>query len=180
MTSVEQMAQFVILWDAMQQVQLTDRADELSWRWSSNDAYISKSAYLAQLKGTHYSFDAQSIWRAHAEGKHRFFGWLLVQSKILTADKLEARHWPCDPICALCDQEHETAAHLWLHCPFGKQVWLLVSNWTAGSVAVPDDPSDDVQTWWDRSLSSLKQVQKRTVAALILYTTWNLWKERNR
>jgi hypothetical protein len=29
-----------------------------------------------------------TIWKDHAEGKHKFFAWLLVQRKILTADKL--------------------------------------------------------------------------------------------
>jgi hypothetical protein len=29
-----------------------------------------------------------AIWKAQAEGKHRFFAWLLLQEKILTEDKL--------------------------------------------------------------------------------------------
>jgi hypothetical protein len=48
------------------------------------------------------------------EGKHRVFAWLLVQNKLLTADKLLARNWPCNPICPLCDQVEETAAHICL------------------------------------------------------------------
>jgi hypothetical protein len=32
------------------------------------------------------------------DGKHRFFTWLLVQSKILTADKLQIWNWSCDPV----------------------------------------------------------------------------------
>ena len=78
-------------------------------------SYTTKLAYLAQLKGTYCSFDAGAVWHAHAEGKQRFFAWLLVQSKILTADKLVVRNWPCDTNCALCDQVFETAAHLCLH-----------------------------------------------------------------
>ena len=161
-------------------MEFVDRPDEITWRWTSNGAYTSKSAYLAQLQGAYCTFDAQSIWRAYAEGKHKFFAWLLVQTKILTADKLEARNWPCEQNCVLCDQERETAAHLCLHCPFAKQVWLLVSNWTAGSVTMPEDPSENVEEWWRRSLSSLSQSQRRSVAAVLMYTTWNLWKERNR
>jgi len=40
---------------------------------------------------TFCNFDAQAIWRAHAEGKHRFFAWLLVKEKILTADKAASK-----------------------------------------------------------------------------------------
>ena len=59
MNSVEQMTQFVILWDAVQQVEFVDRPDEITWRWTSNGAYTSKSAYLAQLQGAYCTFDAQ-------------------------------------------------------------------------------------------------------------------------
>ena len=38
MDSVELMSQFVVLWDAVQQVQLTDRPDEIVWRWTANGA----------------------------------------------------------------------------------------------------------------------------------------------
>ena len=111
---------------------------------------------------------------------HRQCSCLIIQKKKKRIDKLEARYWPCEQICVLCDQERETAAHLCLHCPFAKQVWLLVSNWTAGSVTMPEDPSENVEEWWRRSLFPLPQSQKCSVAALLMYTTWNLWKERNR
>jgi hypothetical protein len=88
-----------------------------------------KSAYNIQLLGTQRIFDGRSVWRAHAEGKHKFFAWLFVQGKILTADNLVRRNWPCNPICSLCDQELETAAHLCLTCSFAKEVWFLVANW---------------------------------------------------
>ena len=85
--------------------------------------YSVKSAYNLQFQGSYSTFRSDTIWQAEAEGKHKFFAWLLVQCKILTADKLLARQWPCNPICSLCNIEQETAAHLILHCPFAQQVW---------------------------------------------------------
>ncbi|KAG2614275.1 hypothetical protein PVAP13_4KG379203 [Panicum virgatum] len=61
------------------------------------------------------------------------------------------------PFCALCDQEPETGAHL-----------------------LPADQDEGLEDWWTRSLEMLPLVQKRSVAAIQLYTTWNIWKERNR
>lgn len=79
-----------------------------------------------------------AIWKSKTEGKHRFFAWLLVQRKILTADKLIARNWPCQPVCSLCDQELESADHLCLHCVFAQKVWLLMAHVTNnGLVHVP-------------------------------------------
>jgi hypothetical protein len=61
----------------------------------------------------------------------------MVQHKILTADKLLARNWPCDPICQLCDQELESAEHLCLQCVYAQEVWLLVTQWTDDLVCIP-------------------------------------------
>jgi len=41
-----------------------------------------------------------------------------------------ARQWQCNPVCVLCNQEQETAAHLILHCPFARLVWERVEAWT--------------------------------------------------
>jgi hypothetical protein len=38
------------------------------------------------------TFNQRSLWRAATEGKHRLFGWLLVQNRILTADRLTERN----------------------------------------------------------------------------------------
>jgi len=56
MNTVQEMVEFVTLWDLVQQVTLTDQADQLLWRWTANSAYSSKSAYLAQFNGTYSTF----------------------------------------------------------------------------------------------------------------------------
>ena len=123
------MAEFVKLWDLVQSQQLNDQEDQITWRWTADGNYSTKSEYLAQFRGSYTAILANSIWKAHAEGKLKFFAWPLVQAKILTADKLALRHWPCNPICSLYDQEAETTVHLCIHCPFAKEVWVLVKNW---------------------------------------------------
>ena len=179
MNTVEEMAEFVTLWDLVQQVVLTDRSDEISWRWTADGAYSSKSAYLAQFIGSFSTFQGCGVWKAHAEGKHKFFAWLLVQNKILTAEKLAKRNWPCDPVCRLCDQEQETAMHLCLDYVYVRQVWTLMKDWSAGLVQVPE-PGLAIEDWWKASLSHLPKDERKIAAALLMYTTWNIWKERNR
>jgi hypothetical protein len=90
--------------------------DSITWRRTTDGTYLAKSAYNAQYRGSYNTFRGDNIWKAETEGKYKFFDWLLVQSKILTADKLLARRWPCNPICSLCNQESETAAHLISKC----------------------------------------------------------------
>jgi hypothetical protein len=103
METVHQMAEFVKLWDLVLVQQLNDQDDQILWRWTADGTYTIKSAYLAQFSRSYSDIMANSIWKAHAKGKLKFFAWLLVQANILTADKLELRHWPCNPICSLCD-----------------------------------------------------------------------------
>ena len=100
MQTVTEMAEFVKLWDAVHEVQLCDQPDQITWKWTTHGEYTAKYAYDAQF--------VESIWKADSEGKHKFFAWLLVQSKILTTDKLMSKHWPCNPVCSLCNNDQET------------------------------------------------------------------------
>ena len=61
------------------------------WKFTADGQYTAKSAYEVQFRGSFCSFRPQCIWSAYAEPKHRFFTWLLVQERILTADKLQDR-----------------------------------------------------------------------------------------
>jgi len=178
MQTVEQMADFVALWDSVQELQLSNNPDTIAWRWTADGVYTAKSAYKAQFLGSYSPFRGDYIWQAEAEGKHRFFAWLLVQSKILTADQLQARQWPCNPTRSLCNQEQETASHLLLHCPFARQVWDKMVEWTQNLVAQPN-PGLQVMDWWEKELVQLPKKTRQIKAALLIYTAWNIWKERN-
>ena len=141
--------------------------------------YTAKSAYNTQFFGSYSQFKGKYIWKAEVEGKHKFFAWLLVQSKILTADNLVARQWPCNTVCSLCGQEQETASHLILHCNFAQQVWSEVESWTHHLVHKPNSGLL-ILDWWEKELVQLSRKARRTKAAVMIYTAWNIWKERNR
>jgi hypothetical protein len=80
-----------------------------------------------------------------------------------------ARNWPCSPTCALCDQAPETAKHLVLYCSFAREVWHRISLWS-GSAA---------RYRWNTSLAGLPKELRRSKAAILMYTAWNIWKARN-
>ena len=118
MSNATDMAEFVLVWEAVQEVHFSDLPDEIAWKWTADGVYSSQSAYSIQFAGRFCTSNSRAIWKAKAEGKHRFFAWLLVQEKIHTADVLLIKGIQCNPVCSLCDQERETAAHLSLHCCF--------------------------------------------------------------
>ncbi|CAN6335147.1 unnamed protein product [Urochloa humidicola] len=65
-----------------------------------------------------------------------------------------------------------------LRCVYA-QVWLLVCQWTGGLVKVPATDTE-MEDWWNLSLRGLPKKLKQKLASLMIYTAWNIWKERNR
>ena len=179
MSTATEISEFIFLWEVVQGVHFSDVPDLITWKWTANGLYSSKSAYEVQFSGSYCTFNAQAIWKAKTEGKHRFFTWLLVQGKIQTADNLIMKGIQCDPICSLCHQDSETASHLCLHCSFAQQVWSLVRTWTDGLVLVPAQ-GVNVQEWWNSALQVPDAAKRNRVAAILIYTAWNIWNERNR
>lgn len=177
---MEKMAEFIALWDLVQDVQFNEDKDQIKWKCTASGSYTSKYAYEAQFRGSFTTLEASNIWRAYTKAKHKFFAWVLIQSKILTADKMIARNWDCHTMCPLCDQENETSVHLYLKCCYAKEIWVLVSIWSGGTICMPAIDEDEMEIWWTRSLEPFSKKQRRSVTAYLIMTTWNIWKERNR
>ena len=108
----------------------------------------------------HNSWDLIVTFEGLVFGKQKrkesisFFAWLLLQCKILTADKLLARRWPCSPSYTLCTQEPETAPHLILHCTFARQVWAKLETWSQNLITIPAQ-GIDIMEWWEKELANL-------------------------
>ncbi|GJM88808.1 hypothetical protein PR202_ga05374 [Eleusine coracana subsp. coracana] len=62
--------------------------------------------------GATYQFPAKALWGAKTEPKCRFFTWLALHNRALTADNLAKKNWPCEPTCPLCYCIPETTQHL--------------------------------------------------------------------
>jgi hypothetical protein len=69
-------------------VSLTQDRDQVFWRWTANRWYSVASAYKCQFTGSMSYFPALEIWRVKAEPKCKFFVWLGMHNKMLTADNM--------------------------------------------------------------------------------------------
>jgi hypothetical protein len=108
------LVQFTRLWSILQDVTLLPRPDSIRWRWTESGIYSAASAYRRQFVGPVAPFRSAKSWKGHAEQNCRFFAWMALHGKILTADNLAIRGWPHDPICKLCRIHPETVQHLTL------------------------------------------------------------------
>jgi len=128
MSTDQELRQYVSLWQCLQQVQLDERQDQITWRFTADGNYTVKSAYNVQFIGTFPDHDWETVWKSKVEPKCRFFCWLLLQRKILTSDKIIWRGGQADPICKLCTTETESPKHMVAECSFSQMVWSLLAQ----------------------------------------------------
>ncbi|WVZ91565.1 hypothetical protein U9M48_037717 [Paspalum notatum var. saurae] len=159
-----------------------DLPDSIAWKWTPDGIFTVSSAYKAQFLGSYSHIKANFVWRARAEPKCKIFAWILLQDKLLTANNLAARGWPHQPSCSLCNGPLETGLHLGLHCPFARAVWDQILAWEEMTLPAQADiaSSSSIKNWWEAASSLLPKNQKRDFNGIVIYTLWNLWKERNR
>jgi hypothetical protein len=99
--------QFIELWSQLQGIQLQENEDTISWRFEPSGQYSARSAYNVQFIGAFPDQNWSKIWKLKVEPKCRFFVWLLLQSKLPTADRIIKRGGQADPICKLCHRRQE-------------------------------------------------------------------------
>ena len=156
--------------------------DTITWNWTLDDTYSTRSAYRIQFKGSFARFRRDQIWKAHAENKCKVFTWILIHEKLLTADNLQKRDWPHQDHCALCNGPLETGLHLCLCCPFAKAVWNQILKWEHFDGNLGQQQADPLSIipWWEEATAKVPKTEQRRFNGLVIYTFWNLRKERNR
>ncbi|RCV07308.1 hypothetical protein SETIT_1G233500v2 [Setaria italica] len=76
----------------------------------------------------------------------------------------------------------ETSLHLCLTCPYAQVVCTQISTWENFNILQYAHPVqfDNIGKWWEKAARSVPKDKKRHFNGLIIYTMWNIWKERNR
>jgi hypothetical protein len=151
--------------------------DQIVWTLESSGQYSAKSAYEIQFAGHITSNFPTLIWNAWAPPRCKFFMWLLLRGRLWTAARLQLREWENNYFCALCERSLETASHLFIECPFSRQVWSQVAEWSGCQNLWPPQWADgsDCEDWF------LAVTREGTKAAhsLTILTLWCIWKQRN-
>ena len=73
--------------------------------------------------------------------------WTLTHGNILTSQKLENKGFLGPFQCPLCQIHKDTSNHIFLECPFAKEVWdLALVPWSA-KVVLPGNLTSLFSTW---------------------------------
>jgi hypothetical protein len=156
--------------------------DSILWRWTTYETYSTCSSCRIQFRGSFEPFRSGLIWKAHAENKCKVFAWTMAREKVLNAENLQRRGWPHQDHCAVCNGSMETCIHLALLCPFAKSVWSLTLAWVhfdENLIISSKEPSKLIR-WWEESHAKILKSERRRFNGVVIYTIWNIWKERNR
>lgn len=95
--------------------------------------------------------------------------------------QLEMKGWDNSVVCPICLKEVETNHHLLIDCAFARQVTSLICNWLNIPTPPPDQQTDGrVATWFNKMTDAMQPTDRRKQCGYVLYTWWNIWKERNR
>jgi hypothetical protein len=166
------MEEFVTSYLALTSVELTDQNDNISWIWTPYGNFSVASAYQCQFMGAVIPFPAKHIWKATIEPKCKFFVWLVLHNRALTADNMAKKNWDCDPICPLCCCMQETTSHILIHCNYVEPLW----NAIAGRFNLPMF-SDMIM--FSHPVQWVSFLQRKKLGILFCFW-WQIWKERNR
>jgi hypothetical protein len=90
--STQALAEYLKLWDMVAEVELSmNQIDKAVWRCTADGTFSIKTTYQLYLMASHNFACAKPIWKSKAPMKCKFFMWLAVHRRCLTADNLERR-----------------------------------------------------------------------------------------
>ncbi|CAN6676537.1 unnamed protein product [Malus baccata var. baccata] len=163
--------------------------DRLVWPFEKRGMYSVKSGYhwahhrlLPHLTSNSHSSASvpgalwKCIWQLEAPPKIRCFMWKTLNAAIATMTNLYQRRSSTTSLCPICQMRSETITHLFLECPWVKEVWF------GGSLSLRINQSEI--TTWDCWLFKMFDLAKGANEArvhlfsFIAFTCWHIWKAR--
>jgi hypothetical protein len=121
---------------------------------------------------------AGAIWKSKAPARCKFFMWLVVHQRCLTADNLQRQGWPNNINCQLCLAAPETCAHLFTHCRFTMRVWQLIRAWTGAVFQIPSSLFRSTEEWWVQVRKRVPKNLRTDFDTVTILVHLKLWKER--
>jgi hypothetical protein len=157
--------EFILLFIALSEVELSQQKDDIRWRWIADGQYTMTSTYDYQFQGAIRQPQIEAIWRAVTEPKCKFFVWLAMHDRVLTANNMLKKNWSCEYNWSL----HETTEHLLIQCNYTEAVWNLVAAFfqlpSYGHLLSELRPCD-----WVQSFLSLGTKKEKEINLRILFT----------
>ncbi|XP_060210813.1 uncharacterized protein LOC132637793 [Lycium barbarum] len=117
------------------------------------------------------------IFNNNARPKAKFIMWLHFHGRLLTADRLLKWGIQADPKCVLCLTHDENQEHMFVQCPYTRNLWGNLLVWL-------QRPQMNAPTWdhyinWTISNAKGKSLHARSFKIILAECVYSTWIERN-
>ncbi|XP_056697339.1 uncharacterized protein [Spinacia oleracea] len=112
------------------------------------------------------------VWNRLNNPKHRFIGWLAMQSRLQTTSKLARTGVSQSAMCLICGQGDETHQHLFFQCVYSCDCIRAVKSWLGMSINSNSLTSLISQIGHSRWSKFKKQVYYAVLMAAV-YLIWH-------
>jgi ribonuclease HI/exonuclease III len=176
--------QLSTLEDMLEDAAPVNRTMKDSWGWGQTGVYTMAEGYRnlqASRNNSQTPAFWKSVWEPLAVPKVNFFFWTLVHNKLLTGDNLEKRNIAGPHRCVLCNNNSETAQHLFMDCSFAKEVWGLILKDLQISLHPQNSVAELFASWshiYPQRIPS-KSFWSKIWTAIPKYVCWQIWLARN-
>ncbi|KAL4586442.1 hypothetical protein LXL04_011078 [Taraxacum kok-saghyz] len=156
---------------------LSETEDKWTWQLETHGDFSVKSLRRKWETENLQELQYKHWWNSWVPIKVNFLGWRAALNRLPVKAELRKRHVQLpDHLCGFCNTEEETCEHLFLQCPWAKEVWRGVEEWGGFEL---------------RNIGSIQQLlsitnhqtqptrDKKMTNTLLLVTLWALWKSRN-
>jgi hypothetical protein len=175
--SVQATIEYLQVWHAVNEIELTDQPDQLIWRWEPDGKFSVRSAYKALHHGSHPIPGSVLVWELWAPLRVKLFLWLGIRRRHWTADRRQRHGLDTHTNCLLCDQEAETLDHIVVECSYSRQLWFAAAQ-ALNNLPSPL-PAGSLQDWWQAWREQWTGDMRKGADSLFALIAWELWKERN-
>ena len=102
-------------------------ADSWIWKQHSSGIYSTNTAYkflMEEIRGDPVDGSFVFLWKLKIPPKAKIFTWRLIKDRLPTKLNLRGRQVEItDPMCLLCNNSEEDAAHLFFNCSKVLPLW---------------------------------------------------------
>ncbi|XP_056687940.1 uncharacterized protein [Spinacia oleracea] len=112
------------------------------------------------------------VWNRLTNPKHRFIGWLAMQSRLQTTSKLARIGVSQTAHCLICSQGDETHQHLFFQCVYSSECLRTVKTWLGVSATSNSLTNLVSQVGHSRCSKFKKQVCYAAIVAAV-YLIWH-------
>lgn len=177
--SNEALGEYFQLWEEVQGISLHPTPDSIKWKLTGDGIFSTSSAYDLFCAMKEDCDHGALLWHTKAPSRVRFFMWLVLKGRCLTADNLAKRWWPHDDLCSLCQRVSEDGHHLFVTCNYTYAVWLQMRNWMNVDFAVPGEVSLQISDWCLKERLCCRKSYRGNFDSIFMLICWMVWKECN-